>query len=92
MGKGRRFLVGNHVDGFRELEHKGDFVKFLLPDHEKYAEITIFINDRSELEIRATHGAILIRPLYSNSVEVRSEPLFAKPKNKVIADKREETK
>ena len=74
----RRLQVGNVIAGFKDLDEM-DHVRFLLPDQSKYAEIVIHINARGELELRTTHGAIIVRPSYSNSIEVRSEPTFEEP-------------
>lgn len=79
MKKGRKFQVGNHVDGFEDLKTEMDFVKFLLPDQGERAAIEISVNDRGELEAIATHGAILVRPGMTNVAEIRSEPVFPKP-------------
>jgi len=87
MFKERKLQIGNHLEGFRDLDHPNDHVRYLLPDQEEHAKIQIYPNaETGRLEIRATHGSIVVRPKFSNSIEVESVPHFSTPETKEEGD------
>jgi len=63
----RRIQSGNVLNGFKNLDGDRDRIQISLPDISKYAHIEMFLQDNGELEIRSSHGELVIKPRFSNS-------------------------
>jgi len=70
----RKLQIGNVRDGFEDLRLLPfDHVRYTMPDMSKYAEIVINVNpDTGELEIRCTHGVLVVRPTSGNAIAVNA--------------------
>jgi len=64
---GRQMWSGNVLKGFKVLDEDRDRVQITLPDIAKYAHIEVFLQENGELEIRSSHGELIIKPRFSNS-------------------------